>query len=673
VAIDGSEDSERGTRRGIVWAAERLAAFPEHFHAAELILRRLAVAENEPGLSNNATGIWHRLFRILLSGTAVPFPARLRVLEERLFGADPDEVKLALGALGGMFSMHVWRSAGPAVVGGRIPPFDWKPATPQEADAAIDAGIGLLERMLGEGNPELVEAAWRTITSECRGFLQQGRVARLKSITDRHPVPVVVLPALLTQIEEFIQYECTADPEGRPASHPHREQVLEWREGLRPRDFRSRLIAAMGKDAWRHRIRDDMWQAPSEIAPLAEELFRSPDLLAQSLDYLTSAEARSAGPLGWELGRRDTEAVHLNAIEQATRTAQNSALLRGYLGGLISARPDKAEQVNDLIDRLEESDPALALDIITACAEHCDILSRLVRLVRLGKVPPAALERLMYGRILDGVSSGQFREVFELLTPGTATREMIRIAEELIDSRLRKEPRAAVSTLEAPETIEAVWRVLEEGATLDDGGDYWWGETLGRLAPEFPERSAAVAVTALLGEVFDKRERAASLLAALAVQHPDLVMGKLGDAILDPERGWHFQVGRYKHVMGALPAETVARWLDRVGVEGARAIASHLPPPFLDSDGKPALPPVTHLVLEHFGDDETTFGRFFAGVHDLQLYSGDIAATHRAEAQLARAFLSHPVKAVRAWAAGELRQAKRDAGEWQRRQEELDL
>lgn len=39
----------RGTRRSLVWLAEKMAAFPEFFSHAELILWKLALAETEIG------------------------------------------------------------------------------------------------------------------------------------------------------------------------------------------------------------------------------------------------------------------------------------------------------------------------------------------------------------------------------------------------------------------------------------------------------------------------------------------------------------------------------------------------------------------------------------------------------------------------------------------------
>src|SRR5262249_45541333 len=123
----------------------------------------------------------------------------------------------------------------------------------------------------------------------------------------------------------------------------------------------------------------------------------------------------------------------------------------------------------------------------------------------------------------------------------------------------------------------------------------------------------------------------------------------------------------------ALPLESVQRWLDRAGIDGARMIANHLQPPFVDNEGKPQVRPLTEYVLGTWGDDETVFGRFAASTHHLQMYSGDIASTHRKEADRAWPFLSHPIAAIRRWAEHEVALGEEQARQWAIRNEEQFL
>jgi hypothetical protein len=96
-----------------------------------------------------------------------------------------------------------------------------------------------------------------------------------------------------------------------------------------------------------------------------------------------------------------------------------------------------------------------------------------------------------------------------------------------------------------------------------------------------------------------------------------------------------------------------------------------LQPPSPDGEGRLQLHALTEYVLAGWGDDEVVFRRFAASTHHLQLYSGDIASTHRKEADRARPFLSHPIAAIRKWAEHEVALGEQQAREWTIRNEEL--
>ena len=173
-AMDGESHRGWGSRRRIVWAAERLASFPEYFESAEFILRRLALAETEPGIGNNATGIWKQLFRMHLSGTAVPFLDRFEIFKGMALSSDPAERDLALGGLGRLVDELVSRMGSPSLVGGRIPPPDWSPRTRAEHEACLTQVMAFAEELLARPEP-LSEAAWVYFRNHLRQFLAWGR------------------------------------------------------------------------------------------------------------------------------------------------------------------------------------------------------------------------------------------------------------------------------------------------------------------------------------------------------------------------------------------------------------------------------------------------------------------------------------------------------------------
>lgn len=221
---------------------------------------------------------------------------------------------------------------------------------------------------------------------------------------------------------------------------------------------------------------------------------------------------------------------------------------------------------------------------------------------------------------------------------------------------------------------ELVWRLME--LTASDGGHepYHWGKILEALAQSDPARAARLATIGLTGEGFYQEEYCEQLLTTLASQNPGTVMEQLGTVMLkDSERGLHFHIAVHRTLISALPAETVIRWLQKHGVAAARRLARHLPLPGLCAEGKAVVPLLTEFVLTEFEADDWTFNEFCMGVHSLQMYSGDIAGQHDAEAAMAERFLDHPIRRIREWAHAEIRQSRWQAQQAREREEEYGI
>ena len=380
LATGRSEIGDRGTRRNLVWAAERLAIFPEYFESAELILRRLAVNETERGIGNNATGIWRQLFRVYLSGTAVSFRDRFEIFRRIISSESPAERDLALGGLDNLIDTHASRMGTPSVVGGRIPPSDWHPRTQTEIEDCFAQVIGLAEELLKRPEP-FAGAGWRYLSNHLRRFLAWGKLERLKEIVQRHGIPAAFLGSWLGHVDDVLQYE-GGDLSTAPDDNvEYFKRVREWQQSLIPQDFAGRLRGVVGKDIWHHSIREDIYKKESEISPLVEEAFADLRLLEANLAFLMSPEARSASTFGVLLGRIDTSGRCLEPILSAARESRSSALLRGYVGGLLQKSPGQRDRVSHVLDELERADPQMAAEIIVADLHATDPVRRLTRLV----------------------------------------------------------------------------------------------------------------------------------------------------------------------------------------------------------------------------------------------------------------------------------------------------
>ena len=123
-------------RRQLVWVLEKLAFRKESFDAAATLLRRLAAAETEKHISNNAAGQFRRLYQLYLSGTEAPPVPRLLVLDDGLQSTNLKEREVCVEALDTMLTTgHFSRSGGAEDIGSGKPLRDWMPKTVGETQA----------------------------------------------------------------------------------------------------------------------------------------------------------------------------------------------------------------------------------------------------------------------------------------------------------------------------------------------------------------------------------------------------------------------------------------------------------------------------------------------------------------------------------------------------------
>jgi hypothetical protein len=193
-------------------------------------------------------------------------------------------------------------------------------------------------------------------------------------------------------------------------------------------------------------------------------------------------------------------------------------------------------------------------------------------------------------------------------------------------------------------------------------------EVLGQIDHEAAIR---LAVQALAADSLNLAKPAKDLLRKFAEQHPQSVVQLFGEALLDPSVGWRLELSRLRSLVSTLPTEMVKHWLDAHGRPAAVALAHHLPLPHLDDAGSPVVPELAAYVLDRYAEDEQVFRAFCVGLHNGQMYSGDIAAEHEREGEVARRFLDHPLPRIREWAQYEIDRAAHEADWWRVRDEEM--
>ena len=665
-----------GPRRSLVWLAERMAAFPEYFDNAAEILLKFALAESEPGIGNNATEIWKQLFRITLSGTAIPFLDRIKKLEERIFSIDEQTSNLALDALMGTIVFGGMRTVGWTVIAGRIPPQEWSPKNNAELKTCRDNIVALLYKLSKSNILRLSEKAQGIVIKHLRILLIYGYLPELINIFPSDSISEDIRLQVIKAIENFLYYEGRQNSP-RPKPHPeYIKDVRHWLETLKPNDTHGRLATAIGVDSWYYSMRgkEDVWQ--KEIRALAQQLYSDQDVLKKELEWLYSQYAKSAFILGQEIGKIDSTGVLLEFLITSSLRYKAYSLTGGYIRGLMNNYPTYQERLNKLLDKIEEESPMLAYELCMSGGKATQDIERTFRLIDSGKLPVIYLTGFFIGISARLLSKNEFEGILHRFIQGIRQKEksVHETALQFVEYYLNSiQPEERILIFQDQNILSLLWSIVEIHIKEYSEGLYYWGQVLHALVSVDPDRATQIAAPYLISDDIVTQEEATNILQNIASTYPEIVMKRLGEIILDKDRGWHFFIGKYTNLIQSLPPDIVMSWIKSYGVEAARRLARHVPSPYTDETGNPIVPPLTEFILKSFEDDDRTFHEFCAGVHTNQTYTGNIAAQFNQEAEVAKKFLSHPLKRIREWANLEIQAARREAKQWQQIDEELKI
>lgn len=657
-----------GPRRLLVFAMERLALFPELFWSTERVLLRLALAESEQQIENNATGVWTQFFRVLLSGTSVPFAERLRLLGDRLRASDTGVSLLALEALDRVFRWNRWGHARPPIVGGCIVPEEWRPATDQEYLECMREALSMVRRLVGEGDDtfQLRQGVTTTVLRHSKSLLDEGLLRDLKLMFSQEFLNDDSRATLIRALEDFLFFSAKRD--GTVAG-PYIREAAEWLDALRPDNFHGRLVSLIGVDRWHHATigNEESWLAG--VAAVAEECVRSPGLFEREEEWLFSPSAQSALVLGQELGRLDASARLLDFLLRSSVAHDSTELGRGYITSLLQTFPIHSASVNTFIDQITDDWPVIAFELSTAGGDRTAALQRALKLVASGRIAPACLQRFVFYVGSRNITLDEVEQVLLLLASiveRSGEQSAAGTAMQFLGHRS-----STPAVWQHTGIRELTWRLLELAADTD-----WWPVVIRALMQSEPERAIRTAVSSIApagSGGYANEKNSIKVLSSLASEYPCEVMSALGEVILDEERGMQFYFGSYRSLVAALPPEVPIEWIGEHGVEAARRLARHLPVPRVGPGDGLVVPQLTEYVLRRFEGDARVFEEFCAGVHSFQWYEGDIAGRHESEARVAERFLNHPLKRIRDWAQYEIQSARLQAAQWRQMDEEFQL
>jgi hypothetical protein len=511
----------------------------------------------------------------------------------------------------------------------------------------------LLQVVVADTDPRLRDEAVRVVLRHLYPLLDAFPPAKLAEMFKVAQLSEDEWNDVRRGVAHYLEWQERTEP-GNSAESEHRAEIQSWYAKVRPTGFRERVRELLSRNPWDEKLRGRDGRIGEPVLAIAREALSSSELLNEVLSCVASGRALSASLLGAALAQEGAGPEVATAATQSAIESGNGDLVRGLVHTITRSNPSALEGVRVRLDELDMLRPLLCFDLVVAAGDELGGSKRAFALVDAGRVPSVKLEALWWGVGSRMPSINEIREVLKrlILAGERGDVSALHISLMLVTYQLgQSDVVEGGGLLDDPECRQLSWRVAELVSEKgDSSNDYHWKELMGSIYGDDPALACRLAVQRLLHQRAYGRETAREVLAGIGRTNPQEVMDAFGAALVDEERGASLRFDGCKDVISVLPAEIVETWVEARGIDGARAIACHLPTPYIGSDDVPIVPKSTERVLAKFGNDKVVFSRFISGVHPFEIWRGDRTGELRREAAAARRFLSHPVEAIRKWA-----------------------
>ena len=638
-----SSGSVVAPRRRLVWLLETLVAFEEYFHDAEQCLYKLALAESEPEIGNNSTEIWSQLFAIQLSGTSLPATIRFEKLKERLRTEPNDLLIKGLGvALSGVNS----KMLGPPTFGGRLVPDSWDPTSVDDFIDASKASLGLVQEFMK--CDRFQARAFDLFLLALPSKIESGLVAEVIEVCNTLDLTQEQKRDLYLRLDEYIKLF------GNPTSNASKEleSIKSWRDDLSPQSELDRFFFEVSREPWDQNSQD-------AISDLAESIVKGDIILAEHLTWLNSEKAQSAESLLYRVGEKDRNGELGEIVIRDTVTRETSKLLRGYVRGTLARQGSFSESFISCFDRLQKAAPERSVEVLVFAGDALNSFERLVSLVRARLADGIALSNLGYhygGKQLPpekiGIGIGVLLERFEEFRDNSLSAAARFLAATLQRSEEKLELHGALE--------ELAWKVVElpiNDASSKDA--YYFNLIIEALAEIDRPRAFGVWGNWLQGKGYTLNRKASENLASQAASYPEEVFNVLGSVMLSGSPYINYGLRELTDLVARLPEDIIRDWILKHGQAAAKAIARHLPKPYLDEAKHVVVPKLFDFVLGHYRTDEVLQSAALSGYSGV--WWGNGAERFRNKARVAELLFQHENEQIRKWAKSEYEFATRMA------------
>ena len=661
----------REVRRSLVHTLERIAFEPGTFADAAQLLLKLAVAETETGLANNATGQFAALFPLALGATAADGDSRIAVLREAAKTKDPEQRAVVVEALlAGVKTQFFNRFVGAEVRGSKPTLSPWLPLTEKEA---ADYITFFVERLAHEATVlDDVGAAARTgLGRNLWSLIQfdltdvvEAAVTKVRAVTGDWPQAI-------ENLGQFLRVE------GSDSSPEVRARVRRLIESLQPKTLPDRIRSLVSTTSWEYPHGEDLGfeersrRQLDAVRTVAEEALEQPAVLAKHLPELCRDSQRWATEFGETLAERmDAPCEWLtritDSLSQLPENERNFSFLVGFVKGLSVQEPEVVAAFKCEVAASPSLAPALPAICVRLGLTEADI-PLAVDALRAGVLPPWSLNQWSLGDVLATVPCHSLGPLFDAL------------------------PRLGVDGFQVTLTLigmlaEGDWQRVEEfrpqlltmaslianptPAPSRTHGIGYHGEQLfkwllrkGRGDDDACALALTLSHAVAQGDALDDTiDRVSPLMPDLLSGFPEIAWPLIGQQLIKPTaKAWDLREAlsetfRVHHSevrppVLALPPDTLFAWCS-AHPDNAPACAARMLPILTPGDAAPAdssLHPLFGRLLDEFGDREDVLEAAAASIHCYS-WTGSVTTYYERFLVPFAQLADHPIPRVGRWA-----------------------
>ena len=394
-------------RRLLVGTLERIAFSAETFDTGARLLLRLAAAENELAISNNATGQFTALFPVVGASTAADGNTRLALLDEEVDSADVSRRTVAVkGLIAGLNTGTIFRFVGAETHGSRPALRSWRPANPKAAQDYVVSCV-LRVAAIAEADDEIGLVARTELGHELRQLISVGLIDTLETVIPKIAVTHNDWTSAIESLGNVLEFD-VGDEDAETA-----KRIQALLDLLAPKTDAARVRFLVTAMPWDYPNGEKLDFAEREnrqiqaVKDLALELGEKPSVLAEVLPQICVGTQRWANLFGQSIAKTVPSAQEwLNRIVSAslsvTKPERNSEFLVGYIVGLADDHPDIVEAFKGFAARSPDLAPTLPSVCALLGVTSTDV-DLAIEALRDGVLHPEFLNQWALGRALEDV------------------------------------------------------------------------------------------------------------------------------------------------------------------------------------------------------------------------------------------------------------------------------